>query len=389
MCLIEWGVAFEHDLQHAKARDRWTQAQVLLEKDRYYQALITYNLGLSSARELKLREAETHFATLKKLSKHHTTKMFKARAWSGFGLAWRAVGEFTRAEHAYTQATKCAVEPEDKRQAWVGLGHTMRLSGQPSLALTALRTALQIEDLPTNRIYVDLAVAQFANGDAHAALESLEKTGALHGEDLERKQLLLAEIARVQGDANTALQYVQHVRLHSLWAREELQAFPGLKTLLIAMEQTIPDVLPRVTNLRVEVKARGALRVRVNGRDINLKPNARAAEVLVLLLEHDHRRSMLSLIGDLFGEQARDALDGKRKLISKAVRQLRDALGWEHSILEQAGLYSLDTQTAEWHYDIHVAIANGEVISNFLDGVYSNWAVERARTLAQTPLILN
>ena len=356
LCLIEWGVALERDLRHAQARECWTQALVILEKDRYYQAVTTYNLGLSCARELKLQEAEDYFAKLEKFSRHKAVRMFETRAWSGFGLAWRAVGEFTRAEHAYQKATRCAIEPEDKRQAWVGLGHTLRLAGQTSSALTALRHALGIENQAVSRVYVDLAVAQYANGNAQSALISLEKTGQLFGEDLERKHLLLAEMARIQGDANSALETIQKVRLHSLWAREELQAFPGLKTLLLAMEQTIPEALPRVTRLKVEVFARGALRVRVNGRNINLAPTSRAAEILVLLLEHENQRSMLKLIADLFGEQSRDALNPKRKLISKAIRQLKDALGWEGSVIEGAGLYRLDTEQTQWTYDIAQAV---------------------------------
>jgi tetratricopeptide (TPR) repeat protein len=390
LCLIEWGVALELELQHAAARDRFAEAITLFEKDHYYQALITYNLGLSSVRELKLEEAEHHFTTLKTLARHKTALMFEARAWSGFGLAWRAVGEFSRAEHAYNNATRTAIEAEDKRQAWVGLGHTYRLMGFPSRALSAIRRALQIDEHRIQRVNVDLAAAQFANGDASAALESLEKTGKLWGEDLERKHLLLAEIARVQGDANQALEYLQKVRLHSLWAREELQAFPGLGTLLNAMEYDIPEPLPRQERMQVQVYARGSLRVLVNGRKIQLAPASWAAHVLLsLLLEQDKQCSILKLIDHFFGEQPRDLIRAKGKLISKAVRQLKDALGWEGSVTESGGVYMLETEQTDWHYDVTQAILNGETITNFLEGVHTNWAIERARTLSQQETVIN
>jgi tetratricopeptide (TPR) repeat protein len=389
LCLIEWGVALEQELQHAAARDRWAQAITLFEKDRYYQALIIHNLGLSCARELKLEEAETYFATLRSLAQHHSVRMFEARAWSGFGLAWRACGEFARAEHAYKNATRTASEAEDKRQAWVGLGHTYRLAGFPSRALSAIRQALQIDEHRINRVNVDLAAAQYANGDAQAALESLEQTGALRGEDLERQHLLRAEIARVQGDANQALESLQKVRLHSLWAREELQAFPGLGALLKAMQYDIPKPLPRQQRMQVEIQARGGLRVLVNGRKIQLAITSRAAQVLVLLLEHDQQCSILKLIDILFGEQPRNLVRAKGKQISKAVRQLRDALGWEDSVTESDGVYSLNTEQTDWHYDVTQAILNGETITNFLEGVHTNWAIERARILSQKPSVIN
>lgn len=389
LCLIEWGVALERELQHSTARDRWTQALTLLEKDRYYHALIVHNLGLSCVRELKLEEAEQLFLNLKLLARHQAARMFESRAWSGFGLAWRAVGEFARAKHAYQRAIATANEPGDRRQAWVGFGHTLRLAGHPSQALGAIRNALQINGHDINRINVDLAAAQFANGDAQAALESLEQSGQVRGEDLERQQLLLAEIARVQGNANRALEYLAKVRLNSLWAREELRAFSGLNTLLVAMGHDIPTPLPREERTRVEIYASGALRVLVNGRKIQLAPTSRAGQMLVLLLEHENQRHMLKLIDDLFNEQPRDQVRAKGKLVSKAVRQLRDALGWESSITESGGLYSLDTEQTDWHYDVANALRDGKPISQFLEGVHTEWVIERARNLSQSVKILN
>jgi hypothetical protein len=80
----------------------------------------------------------------------------------------------------------------------------------------------------------------------------------------------------------------------------------------------------------------------------------------------------------LFGDD-RAALPSNRKLVSKAVRVLRDALGWPGSVRQSGSTYRLD-ESVTWRYDIDDAIRRGEPITHFMTGVYNDWALERART---------
>jgi tetratricopeptide (TPR) repeat protein len=379
-CLIEWGTALELHSSHGPARDRWAQAMALFDGDAFYRAMLTHNLGLSCARELLLEQAEHHFANLRAIARNPDAKIFEARAWCGYGLVWRIAGEFQRAEHAYRRASTLASEPDDQQQAWRGLGHTLRLAGQVSAALEPLQRATQLQANPdgTNWVFVDLAVARWVNRDERGTLEALDRVGTLNGEDLDRKHILLAEIARSNGDANLALDWMNNVLPETLWVAEELTFFPELKQLLNVMGITTPADLPRMQTL-VEVQARGVLRVNINGRTIALSPTSKAAQILVLLLEHNHAISIEELVVPLFGDD-RAALPSNRKLVSKAVRVLRDALGWPGSVRQSGSTYRLD-ESVTWRYDIDDAIRRGEPITHFMTGVYNDWALERARTL--------
>ena len=389
ICLLEWGKALELAAEHGPARDRWAQALPLFDGDAYYRASLTFNLGLSCARELLLEQAERHFANLRAIARNPDANMFEARAWCGYGLVWRIAGEFQRAEHAYRRASSLASEPDDQQQAWRGLGHTLRLAGQVSAALEPLQrsTQFQVNQDGTNWAFVDLAVARWVNRDGRGTLEALDRVGTLSGEDHDRRQILLAEMARVNGDANRALDLFEPLRLERLWVAEELTFFMELKQLLNIMGVTTPADLPRPKGLQVEVQAEGVLRVKLNGRRVALSPTSKAAQVLVLLLEHDHAMGVEALVLALFGDK-KDELASKRKLVSKAVRVLRDALGWPASVQESGGTYSLDDQV-DWQYDVDTAISRGEPVAQFMVGVYADWALERAAQLRADDRILN
>ena len=387
LCLLDWGNALEENLQHSPARERWAQALPIFDNDAYYRAVLVFNMGLSCTRNDRLEEAEKHFANLLTISRHPNARAFLARAWTGFGLAWRANREFTRAEHAYRQAIRYAIEPRDQVQAWRGLGHTLRLMGQPSLALIELQRALDVQrnnKLPM-WVKVDLVMAYIANGNLITAFNTLHELEFVTGEDAGRRQIAKAVIAHSNNDANSALEHLKDIQWHSLWAQEELNAFPKLRALLEAMGITLPPPPKTLEQTQVEVNAEGVLRVVVNGRTIRLLPTGRAAQVLVLLLEYQKSRSVHALTEDLFPNTSRHLERARHKLISKAVRELRDALGWQGSILENGGVYSLNP-TASWHYDITKARAANTKINQFMVGVNADWADEIARKLVTRTL---
>ena len=386
---IEWGRALELELQGAAARECWATAQDFFDQDAYYQAQIMANMGLSCVKELKLEEAEGHYAQLLKRASHPEAKSFESQAWRGFGLSWRAAGEYQRALFAYEKALKLAKEPFDKIQALRGIGHTLRLQGHPSQALTHLQKALAIQkknNLPLT-IYPDLAAARLSNGNIEAALNDLEQWQG-SGEDEERRQIVLGEIARQHQNPNLALEYAQKVRWHSLWGREELKCFAKLQAFLIGMNINLPEIPPSNAEFQVVVRARGTLQISINQRRLSINPTSRAAQLLVLLLEHHQSRSAKDLLLDFYPNTTKIEARAKQKLISKAVAALREMLGWQESVVQKGGVYSLDPNSI-WHYDVQEAREKGEAVAVFMTGVDEDWVLERIQFFEHQPRDLN
>jgi DNA-binding SARP family transcriptional activator len=127
----------------------------------------------------------------------------------------------------------------------------------------------------------------------------------------------------------------------------------------------------------VQVRARGVLSIKVNGRAVPIRPVSRAGELLVLLLEGGGEESVERLVAALYPDHETKA--GKNAL-SKQVTTLRKALGWECSVEAVGGGYRLD-DTAHWSYDVDEARTHGENVHRFMEGVYSEWALEVARRL--------
>ncbi len=386
---FEWGRALELELQGAIAREHWAIAKSFFTNDAYYEAKIMANLGLSCIRELKLEEAETYYAQLLKRALHPDAKMFLSQAWRGFGLSWRAAGEYERAIFAYNKALKLAKEPFDFIQAQRGIGHTLRLQGNPSQALPYLQKALAIQKKYHQPLtmYPDLAAARLANGNAETAQHALEQWQG-GGEDEERRQIIYAEIARQHQNPNLALEYAKKVRWNSLWGRDELIAFPKLQAFLISMNYELPEPIQTNSRFQIQVQARGTLQISVNQRRISLNPTNRAAQLLVLLLEHQGSRSARQLLLDFYPNTTKTEARAKQKLISKAVVSLREILGWQDSVQQQGGVYSLDPDSI-WHYHIQQARDKGETVSVFMTGVNEDWVLERIRFFESSPRDLN
>jgi tetratricopeptide (TPR) repeat protein len=382
-CLIAFGYHLERHGEAVAARRVWLEALGLMAKDAYYLAWIHFDLGRSYVRELH-PEAESHMLEAQRLARTPRAVAFASRAALGVGLVRRVLGEWSRAEASYREAVKLAVEPFDRQQALRGLGHTLRLANQPSRALEPLLEATRC--WPSERmaqsswVFADVAAAQVQLGDVAGALEALEHTGEVRGEDLERTLIVRAELARRERDANTALELLRDVRFGTLWAREESTCFAELFKLGDALGLGVPESLPRPNGLHVQVNALGVLRVRVNGRDVPIKPVSRAGELLVLLLERGGSDTVEHLLEALYPNVARFALRGKKQALSGLVRDLRAALGWEGSVQALGGAYRLDPD-AHWDYDVREARVRGEKPGGFLEGVYTDWARQTERAL--------
>jgi tetratricopeptide (TPR) repeat protein len=387
---IEYGRCLELWLDSAAARENWSKALEIFKGDTHYLAQVLGNLGLSCVREGRLEEAEGLYQRLQNLPKNPSTPNLEWQAWRGLGITRRAAGEYQRALYAYQQAQRCAGEPFEVIQALRGIGYTLRLSGNPSQALGYLQQALKLQKkhhLNTN-LEPDLAAAQLADGNSEAARQTLEGWYG-SGEDAGRAKIVQAELARLEQSPSLALEWVKDVNWHSLWGREELQAFPKLRSLLLGMDVALPEPFqPAPKQTTIQVRARGALQVWVNQRRMALKATSRAAQVLVLLLEHGGSRGLRELIEDLFPNVEQSQAKNKLKQVSKAVVELRQKFGWLGSVEENGGVYSLDPE-AVWDYDVAQARDKGEVIQVFMSGVDADWVLERLRGFENQTRALN
>jgi hypothetical protein len=164
--------------------------------------------------------------------------------------------------------------------------------------------------------------------------------------------------------------------------------FGQLFTLLEAMTGSGPAALEPSVQTTVEVRARGLLRVQVNGRDVPIHPTGFPGQVLILLLEAGMEASVEQLLSRLHPWLEPAQRRARAKQLSGYVGVLRQALGWKRSVQSVGGAYRLD-ETVTWRYDINQARINNEPVERFLDGVYTDWAVELARALSVPERTLN
>ena len=377
VCLQE-GMALDLSGQLAQARDLWRQALPLLQEDPVYVAWLRHALGNSCLR-FALPEAEDHFLAMEQAVRDDLAALFRPWAACGLAAARLAQGEWARALSGYRRAIRLAQEPIDQRLAWRGLGYTQRLMGKPELALEALQKATSItpENVASGQswVYVDIAACYAQLGRPKEAWAALERTGPMGWDDQERGSIVRAALAYQAGDLTEATRHLASVHIDALWVREEAHCFPELFD-TCAPQRPVP--LSYSGRLRVEVHALGPLLVKVNGRPVPLRPTGRAGELLVLLLEQGNRAAT-EVLGDLLypdGAQKRS----KSQAVWGLVRELRETLGWEESVVAQDGVYQLDP-AVQWWYDVREALARGEATPQFLSGNYQAWVVERGHLL--------
>jgi DNA-binding SARP family transcriptional activator len=154
------------------------------------------------------------------------------------------------------------------------------------------------------------------------------------------------------------------------------------------MNMSLPELPPINTEFQIVVKARGTLQISINQRRLSINPTSRAAQLLVLLLEHQKSRSARELLLDFYPNTTKVEARAKQKLISKAVAALREMLGWQDSVLQKGGVYSLDPNSI-WHYDVQEAREKGEAVAVFMTGVIEDWVLERTRFFEHQPCDLN
>jgi len=371
-CLMDWGNHHFRLGEVGLALGLWAEALAHLTHDPYYLAWLHHSLGITVLHS-QPSEAERHLLQAVELSKNKEAEEFRARALCGLGAVRRVLGEWDRALFCYQQAARVAREPDDLQEAYWGMGYTYRLSGQPAEAMGCFWRAHAAE--PADALYVDIALTHLMLGNPSGAEAALSQALQTAGRDAVKARLGWAELARQQRQKATLEAILPTLDWQQPWLQEERYCLPALFS--EAQRRGYLE-LPRrrLRPLVVEVRAAGLLRVRVNGREIPLAPTSRAAEVLVLLLEHHAEATLDQLADKLYPQLNRRKA---RQALWPHLERLREALGWEHSVEAQGGTYRLDPG-AHWRYDLHTP---GAKKGSFLEGIYRNWVQARREELSE------
>ncbi|WP_146160623.1 tetratricopeptide repeat protein [Deinococcus arcticus] len=376
--LMEYGSLLLFTDGHARGMEALGEATLALRGDDL-EAWAHSSKGYAHLHHAELDDAQTAFETGIVLGER-----FRPHSQSGLAAVLRARGEWDRAETLYHQAIALAERQghaERERQSRRGLGHTARMRGQPLRAIEWLSQA--VVTVPADResgtswVNVDLAAAHVSlpRVDAERVLDLLARTGPLFGEDADRAVIVQAELARRQGRLAEAAARLRPLNPRMLWVREEAMALPELFGLL---EGPRPEPLPRQDRVRVEVRAAGYGEVRLNDRLLAMP--LLPLVTLVALLDAGGTLDAESLAAAVRDGQARDRRQAAQRA-TRAVKQLRDALGWPGSVTHHAGRYALDAGV-DWAYDILNLRRAGTPTETFLRGVHAfPWVMEREQAL--------
>jgi tetratricopeptide (TPR) repeat protein len=373
-CLLEEGNHRYRRGQGAEARVLWAEALSHLGGDPYYSAWLHHSLGITVLAKDPL-EAEPHLLTAEALSRGRAAQEFRARALCGLGAVRRSLREWERAVSSYRAALKAARDPDDRQEALWGIGFTLRLSGHPAEAIPYFLQAHAAT--ASSALFIEIAAARLMLGSVDGAEAALGQAEVCDPRDRVKLTLIQAEIARLRGNRGTLTAALQALDSGSAWVQEERGCFPELLAILDGPGGLNRHDRHEPCPTTVEVCAAGILRVRVNGREVPLRPNSRAAELLVLLLEAGREETLERLAEALFpdGEPTTEGRGRARQAIWAQAQKLRLVLGWEASVLAEGGVYRLDPR-AHW---IYRSTDGGKP---FLEGVYSPWVLEKREQLA-------
>ncbi len=337
LCLTEYGYYLTMDNDNAAARSAYAEALPILNNDRYFLALLHYNIAIACHRLGQTSQAVHSAETAVRVARHPEAAPFAARAWSGLGMIQHNRLELQRALHSYCQAKIYSTETDDLVQAWRGHAATLRSQGQLDDALAQLFEALHYDARHVG-ILTDIALLKTQLGDHSGALELMNTFSSLvPAEEAQRLALVRLEHQRVAGKLETARAALANMDLRGSWVNEEQRSFSALFALI---GQRAPPLLP----MRVSVVTDGAVRVCIGDQPLASTP-PRLAALLVCLIHHDQRLPMRQLTDllTLPGSTPRQ----REQALSRAVTQLREYLGWDNAITAQHNVYALD-RSVQW-----------------------------------------
>lgn len=383
LVLIDLGGLYSRQGNEAGAMLAYSEGLLLVSQPTY-RAWLLNNMGLICLRSGRFAEAEEYFGQVARMKTGD-----RSRALSGQGATKRALGEWARAGALYEQAVGAATDPtgtpdeDDLRQALRGLGHTLRLSGQPMKALDTLQQAAQATagDRASGQswVNVDVAAALVTLNALDAALVRayLSRTGPLDREDAERASIVHAELARREGKPAEARAALIPLDGGVLWVREEAHAFPLLFGLLPVDAR--PEPLPRPVQTWVQLRVLGLPEVQVNGRRVQL--SSLEVTVLTALVDAGGELTTDDLIEVLRDHKPRSTRVAAQR-VSRTALGLRAALGWETSVRALSRHYLLDPET-RWTSDLQTARQQNTPVEAFLSGIGLPWVTTREQELRQ------
>jgi tetratricopeptide (TPR) repeat protein len=385
--LFNEGYCLAQSHQSIEARDVWFEAIPHFRGNPKWVAWTRCNLGMSALRNLD-PEAERHFLEADRLTRNPKASSLRAASLCGLAGSRRVFGEWSRAELTYREALHVSVDSHDRKESYLGLVRTLRLAGRLSEALETLEFALSDATLELNLFHVARAKVFLALNQNDHARQSLERVGPLvstYDQSLER--IARAELARRDGHLEQAVTLLEGLPVHTLHAREEVRQWPHLFQLIEAAGQPVPLPLEYVQGTTVRVAALGVLQVTVNDRGVPIVPTGRVGELLVFLLEHGGAASLEVISEALYPEATHERA---RKSVWMLVKFLRTALGWDGAVIALRAAYQLDPNVT-WQYDVREVrtqgtvqgTVQGGVQTDFLAGVYSEWALEVGRELGK------
>jgi tetratricopeptide (TPR) repeat protein len=382
LACLNFGYCLNGSQRSQEARATWLEALALLKDDLYSLVWLRYNLGISYLRDFELLEAERHLLEGQRLSSNLKTLSMQSNIQTGLAGVRRACGEWARAEFSYREAICLARDSYDRVTALIGLARTLLFANRATEAIETLELGLTADDLHNPDVQVARALVLLKLNDPAGARRALESmTSPVVGTNQWLESLCRAELARRDGHIDQAVKIMTGLPTHTLHAREEVGQWPDLFALLAANGLPVPLPLEYPNGLTVWVRACGSAQVSVNGRAVMLAPAGRVMELLVFLLESDGTAT-LEAIDSAFFPDATDPVSRRRanKAVWKLVETLRHALGWASSVIALGGAYQLDPAVT-WQYDVTALRERGGTSKKFLEGIYSEWALEVGHSL--------
>jgi tetratricopeptide (TPR) repeat protein len=322
------------------------EAISLLKRDPYHRAWAQHAIGMSYLRENQIEDAEIALTEAEKLSRNWRAKAFHARALCGIGSLRRLQGDLAMAETHFREATKYAREPDDLSEALWGVGHLLRLQQKPYPALEQFRRALRVS-VAAKWIEIHRALAYLMLNEVREARAAIERAGVVVGATQHRLIIARAEIARLEGNVESALEELRTLPIESVTARDESRLFKELFALLgPGQAHRVPQVLV-LERRKVEILCLEQMLFYINGRRVELKSASKSTHLFRALLQTDGPISSATLVKQLWPQSVGVVLERKPKQLSQTVRDLRGKLGWRGAVRQFRGAYQLDPET-DW-----------------------------------------
>jgi tetratricopeptide (TPR) repeat protein len=323
------------------------EAISLLKDDPYHLAWAQHALGMSYLRENQLERAEHALEQAESISRKRRAKAFRPRALCGMGSLRRLQGDLPLAETHFREAIKHAKEPDDLSEALWGVGHVLRLQHKPGQALEQFKRALRVST-SAKWIEIHRALAHLMLENTVEAREAIVRAGKVIGATRHRLIVARAELARLEGNTELALEELQSLPMDSVTARDESGLFTELFSMLELKQTGREQISLLLERRKIEISCLEQMSIRVNGRPITIRRTSKGAHLLRVLLQANETLGIEALVQHLWPESPELDRDKKIKQLSQTAREVRDLLGWREAIIADDRTYRLDPDT-DWH----------------------------------------